>query len=217
MGHEFVRRGRRTRAPHTRVAAQREPRWWRCRCCGREAGSTGSAFRPPPPAPTPSRSWSRSRSAVAVPNGLPPQLATLTEPMAVAWHAVRRGEVKKRTVAVVIGCGPIGLSVICMLKASRGADRRSRATSRPAAATLARACGADVVVDPALESPYALGRAARPPHDASRRPSTPHVGAMEKLQRLPLPWHRVWRAAEALRRDHPEEPGDLRMRRRSRA
>ncbi len=53
---------------------------------------------------------------IAVPNGLPPQVATLTEPLAVAWHAVRRGEVKKRTVAVVIGCGPIGLAVICMLK-----------------------------------------------------------------------------------------------------
>src|SRR5205823_12801462 len=45
--------------------------------------------------------------AVPVPNGLPAHLATLTEPMAVAWHAIRRGEVKRRTVAVVIGCGPI--------------------------------------------------------------------------------------------------------------
>src|SRR6185437_3717445 len=53
-----------------------------------------------------------------VPNGLAPEVATLTEPMAVAWHAVRRGEVKRRTVAIVIGCGPIGLSVICVLKAS---------------------------------------------------------------------------------------------------
>ena len=53
-----------------------------------------------------------------MPNGLPSQIAALTEPMAVAWHAVRRGEVGKRTVAIVIGCGPIGLAVICMLKAS---------------------------------------------------------------------------------------------------
>jgi threonine dehydrogenase-like Zn-dependent dehydrogenase len=37
--------------------------------------------------------------------------------MAVAWHAVRRGEVGKRTVAIVIGCGPVGLGVILMLKA----------------------------------------------------------------------------------------------------
>jgi threonine dehydrogenase-like Zn-dependent dehydrogenase len=37
--------------------------------------------------------------------------------MAVAWHAVRRGDVGKGTVAIVIGCGPIGLGVILMLKA----------------------------------------------------------------------------------------------------
>ena len=52
-----------------------------------------------------------------VPNGLAPDVAALTEPMAVAWHAVRRGEVGKRDVAIVIGCGPVGLGVILMLKA----------------------------------------------------------------------------------------------------
>ena len=52
-----------------------------------------------------------------IPNGLPPEMGALTEPMAVGWHAVRRGEVKKNTVSIVIGCGPIGLAVICMLKA----------------------------------------------------------------------------------------------------
>ena len=38
--------------------------------------------------------------------------------MAVGLHAVRRGEVNKREVAIVIGCGPVGLAVISMLKAS---------------------------------------------------------------------------------------------------
>ena len=37
--------------------------------------------------------------------------------MAVGLHAVRRGEVKKGDVAIVIGCGPVGLSVILHLKA----------------------------------------------------------------------------------------------------
>ena len=55
---------------------------------------------------------------MAVPNGLDPAVAALTEPMAVALHAVRRGEVGKRDVAIVIGCGPVGLGVILMLKAS---------------------------------------------------------------------------------------------------
>ena len=38
----------------------------------------------------------------AVPNGLAPETAALTEPMAVGWHAVRRGEVGKGDVAIVI-------------------------------------------------------------------------------------------------------------------
>ncbi len=77
-----------------------------------------------------------------VPNGLPPDVAALTEPMAVALHAVRRGEVKKRQVAIVVGCGPVGLGVILMLKAQgvrtvvasdpRRAGARSR---RPAGRT----------------------------------------------------------------------------------
>ena len=52
-----------------------------------------------------------------VPSGLGADVAVLTEPLAVAWHAVRRGEVRRRTVAVVVGCGPIGLAVILLLKA----------------------------------------------------------------------------------------------------
>lgn len=67
-----------------------------------------------------------------VPNGLAPEIAALTEPMAVGWHAVRRGEVGKGDVAIVIGCGPIGLAVICMLK-SRGVTHgdRKRLFTRP--------------------------------------------------------------------------------------
>ncbi|HYA65382.1 MAG TPA: alcohol dehydrogenase catalytic domain-containing protein, partial [Burkholderiaceae bacterium] len=52
-----------------------------------------------------------------IPNGLSPQIAALTEPMSVGWHAVRRAELKNSDVAVVIGCGPVGLAIICMLKA----------------------------------------------------------------------------------------------------
>lgn len=51
-----------------------------------------------------------------VPNGLSLDIASLTEPMAVALHAVRRSEIKKRDTAIVIGCGPVGLGIICQLK-----------------------------------------------------------------------------------------------------
>ena len=68
-----------------------------------------------------------------VPNGLSWDIAALTEPMAVAWHAVRRGEVGKRTVAIVVGCGPIGLAVILHVEGQgrahgRGQRLRARAT-----------------------------------------------------------------------------------------
>jgi threonine dehydrogenase-like Zn-dependent dehydrogenase len=141
---------------------------------------------------------------VAVPNGLQPHLAALTEPMAVAWHAVRRGEVKKRTVAVVIGCGPIGLAVICMLKAV-GVRTIVASDFSAGRQALASACGADVVVDPAVESPFA---SAQQRGHLTTLPAALDmaVSAMEKLQRIPLPWHRVWRAAEAAGATTPKSP-----------
>jgi threonine dehydrogenase-like Zn-dependent dehydrogenase len=142
--------------------------------------------------------------AVAVPNGLSPELAALTEPMAVGWHAVRRGEVKKRTVAIVIGCGPIGLSVICMLKA-KGVRTVIASDFSAGRRALAAQCGADVVIDPAEDSPYAS--AAEHGHLATVPAALDAaVGAMDKLQRLPVPWHHVWRAAEALGAATPKSP-----------
>ena len=140
----------------------------------------------------------------AVPNGLAPETAALTEPMAVGWHAVRRGEVGKGDVAIVIGCGPIGLAVICMLK-SHGVRTVIASDFSAGRRALATACGADIVVDPAQDSPYTT--------DASRK----HlqgileafdlaVGTIEKLQKLRLPWWHVWRAAEAAGAATPKHP-----------
>jgi threonine dehydrogenase-like Zn-dependent dehydrogenase len=132
--------------------------------------------------------------ALPVPNGLRPDVATLTEPMAVAWHAVRRAEVKRRDVAVVIGCGPIGLGVILMLKA-RGVRHVIASDFSPGRRALAERCGADFVVDPAEASPYS--------GDHGHLESAPAafdlaIGTMERLRRQPLPWWHVWRAAEAV-------------------
>src|SRR3954468_17424155 len=88
-----------------------------------------------------------------VPNALPAAVAALTEPMAVAWHTVRRSEVAKRQVAIVIGCGPVGLGVILSRKA-RGVRTGAASAYSPGRRTLAQACGPDFVVDPAHDSPY---------------------------------------------------------------
>ena len=140
---------------------------------------------------------------VDVPNGFSPELAALTEPMAVAWHAVRRGEVGKRDVAIVIGCGPVGLAVISMLKAS-GVRHVVASDFSSGRRALAARCGADVVVDPAVESPYAgdHGHLTQAPAVLELA-----VGAMEKLRRLPLlPWWHVYRAAEKVGAANPRRP-----------
>ena len=133
---------------------------------------------------------------LAVPNGLDPGVAALTEPMAVAWHAVRRGEVGRRQVAIVIGCGPVGLGVVLMLKA-RGVRTVVASDFSPGRRALAAACGADVVVDPAQDSPYT---AAGDQGHLGDLPAALElaVGTREKLGRLPVGWWHVWRAAEKL-------------------
>jgi len=133
---------------------------------------------------------------LAVPNGLPPDVAALTEPMAVALHAVRRGEVGKRQVAIVIGCGPVGLGVILMLKA-RGVRTVVASDLAPGRRALAKACGADVVVDPAEGSPYTAAG------DRGHLTDIPTaldlaVSTLEKLERLPVDWWHVWRLGERL-------------------
>jgi threonine dehydrogenase-like Zn-dependent dehydrogenase len=141
----------------------------------------------------------------AVPNGLPDEIAALTEPMAVALHAVNRSEVTKGQVAVVIGCGPIGLAVVCMLKA-KGVRTVIASDFSAARRALATACGADVVVDPAAASPFAgaseYGHLTTAPAVFDLA-----VGSMEKLRHVPLvPWRRIWQLAELAGATTPKHP-----------
>ncbi|HWE55426.1 MAG TPA: zinc-binding dehydrogenase [Acidimicrobiales bacterium] len=131
-----------------------------------------------------------------VPNGLPPQVAGLTEPMAVGLHAVNRGQVGRSTPAIVIGCGPVGLAVISMLKA-KGVRQVIASDLSAGRRTLAQASGADVVVDPAQDSPY----------DAFQRRGTIRslpemaslgMSALDSLARLPIPWVPLMRIGEKM-------------------
>jgi threonine dehydrogenase-like Zn-dependent dehydrogenase len=88
-----------------------------------------------------------------VPNGLPTDKAALTEPFAVGLHAVEKARLDADSVALVIGCGPVGLAVIAALKA-KGHGPVVAADFSPRRRAAAEALGADVVVDPAKESPH---------------------------------------------------------------
>jgi threonine dehydrogenase-like Zn-dependent dehydrogenase len=122
-----------------------------------------------------------------VPDNLTDDQAALTEPMSVAWHAVRRAETGRRP-ALVIGCGPIGLAVIAMLKAS-GVKKVIASDFSPRRRELARELGADVVVDPgAGQSPFTAYDA---PRNEIRRATdllNLGLGTMDKLTFLPGPW-----------------------------
>ena len=97
-----------------------------------------------------------------VPNGLATEHAALTEPMAVGWHAVEKARLTADDVALVIGCGPVGLAVIAGLKI-KGVHPIIAADFSPARRKLAEIIGADIVVDPAAYSPYSRWTEAATP------------------------------------------------------
>lgn len=131
-----------------------------------------------------------------IPNGLSNDMAALAEPMSVGLHAVNRSQIKKKDVAIVVGCGPVGLAVICMLKA-KGVKTVIASDFSPGRRALAKKCGADVVINPAEESPFATWE------------QFGFLGGLdgllallmdtrEKLGKLPVSWWHTWRLAETL-------------------
>src|SRR2546430_2292657 len=63
--------------------------------------------------------WRRSPASpvIRLAAGAALRLGALAEPLAVAWHDVRRGEVAAGETAVVIGGGPIGLLIALVARA----------------------------------------------------------------------------------------------------
>ncbi|WP_141014762.1 zinc-binding dehydrogenase [Nocardioides sambongensis] len=194
LGHEFVGTvadyGPRTRhhfAPGTRVVALPVLR---------SAGSTHlTGLSEHAPGGLAEQVLVEASMTMKVPDELDAEHAALTEPLSVAWHAVRKGQVGAKDTAVVIGCGPIGLAVILMLKAS-GVRHVVASDFSAGRRVLAQRCGADVVVDPAESSPWAS-------FEDSKYLTEPialaelGLSTMDKLRAVPLlPWARVMRAAE---------------------
>ncbi|MEZ5144578.1 MAG: zinc-binding dehydrogenase [Acidimicrobiales bacterium] len=91
---------------------------------------------------------------VAVPSGLAPEHACLTEPLAVGRHAAGLGHLDHGQPAVIVGAGPVGLAVLLALKAD-GHGPVLVAEPSPVRRARAERLGADVVVDPGEGSPFA--------------------------------------------------------------
>ncbi len=90
---------------------------------------------------------------IPVPNGLSTDHAAMTEPFAVGAHAAAAAALEPGSPCLVLGCGPVGLAVIAALK-SRGHGPVIAADFSPTRRATAEKMGADVIIDPAKESPY---------------------------------------------------------------
>lgn len=86
-------------------------------------------------------------SCLTVPDDVPTEIAALTEPLAVAVHAVAESGAGADTACAVFGCGPVGLFVIARLKAL-GLGPILAVEPNPARGAMAEAMGADAVADP---------------------------------------------------------------------
>jgi 2-desacetyl-2-hydroxyethyl bacteriochlorophyllide A dehydrogenase len=93
------------------------------------------------------------RLLMEIPSGLDDDLAAMTEPLAVGLEHARRGNPTKEDIALVIGCGAIGLAVIAGLKLM-GIAPIIAADFHPTRREAAIAAGAHVAVDPRERSPY---------------------------------------------------------------
>jgi L-iditol 2-dehydrogenase len=93
-----------------------------------------------------------ARNLLAIPKGMSFLEATLVEPLAVVLHSMKFVALKPGETALVLGAGPIGWLTVAVLKLA-GAGRVWVVEPVAHRRELARAAGADVVLDPAAVDP----------------------------------------------------------------
>jgi threonine dehydrogenase-like Zn-dependent dehydrogenase len=112
-----------------------------------EQGIHGVGFSNKYPGGYSERIVANEMMSIKVPNGLSPELAAMTEPLAVGVHAVEKSRIAQGDAALILGLGPVGLACIAELK-MRGIGPIVGADFSPRRRALAEHLGADVVVDP---------------------------------------------------------------------
>lgn len=93
-----------------------------------------------------------------VDDDIPDEAAALVEPVGIAVHAVNKASIAATDVAVIVGCGPIGLALIAVLRA-RGVRHIVASDLSPKRRELAGVMGATAVVDSKAESVVAKAAA----------------------------------------------------------
>lgn len=91
---------------------------------------------------------------IPIPDGVGMAEGTLFEPLAVALHSLRFADMTPGATAAVIGCGPIGSLTVAVLK-MHGMRRVFAVDPVPHRREMARAMGADAVIDSGAISPSA--------------------------------------------------------------
>lgn len=89
------------------------------------------------------------------------EAAALVEPVGIAIHSVNKATLTHDHAAVVVGCGPIGLAIVAVLKA-RGVKHIIASDLSPKRRELAGLMGASHVVNGAAESVIAKAAAVAP-------------------------------------------------------
>lgn len=85
-----------------------------------------------------------------LPDNVPLEVGALVEPLAVGWHAVKISPFKEGDAVLILGGGPIGISVILALKA-RGAKKIIVSEISKKRRDFAKRFGAHYVIDPTKE------------------------------------------------------------------
>lgn len=101
------------------------------------------------------RNARRDFNIYEIPAHVPPAIAALTEPLAVALHGVNRAEVQPRHKVVVFGAGSIGLGAVIGLR-QRGVTDIVAVDMVDSRLELARRFGANVTINPARDDMAAV-------------------------------------------------------------
>ena len=88
-----------------------------------------------------------------VPSGCTAEHAALTEPMAVGLHAINKAQISGKEAILVIGAGPVGLSIITALK-QKNTGPIIVSDFSPGRRKLAEKIGADIVINPNKTDAY---------------------------------------------------------------